>query len=133
MVPSPLAAWFEAQTDRLFLSSITIIEIEAGVAKLRRNGAVRRADSLTTWLDRLLGSYGNKVLGLDGAVARVAGAITDRARASGHDPGLADIAIAATAAVHGLVVLTQNGKQFAPLGGVHFDPFTDTLPPLCPS
>ncbi len=133
VIPSSLAAWFEAQTDRLFLSSITIIEIEAGIAKLRRNGAVRRADDLTAWFDRLLGYYGSKVLALDDAIARVAGAMTDRACASGRDPGLADVAIAATAAVHGLLVLTRNGKHFAPLGIMHFDPFTDTLPPPRPN
>ncbi|HJS86369.1 MAG TPA: PIN domain-containing protein [Acetobacteraceae bacterium] len=123
-----IAAWFEAQTDRLFLSSTTIVEIEAGIAKLRRNGAVRRADGLTAWFDRLPGFHGSKVLALDKTVARVAGAITDRARAFGRDPGLANVAIAATAAVHGLLVLTRNANHFAPLGGTYFDPFTDALP-----
>ena len=132
MVSSEVAAWFEVQTDRLFLSPICIIEIEAGIAKLRRGGAMHRADRLTAWFDRLLGLYGSKVLMLDQAVARVAGAITDRARASGNNPGLADIAIAATAAVHGLMVLTRNREHFEPLGVMHFDPFADTLPPTRP-
>lgn len=127
-VPSQVTAWFESQTDRLFLSPISIIEIEVGIAKLRRNGATRRADGLAAWFDRLLGLYGSKVLALDDAVARVAGAITDRARASGRDPGLADVAIAATAAVHGLSVLTRNGKHFAPLSVMYLDPFADVLP-----
>jgi toxin FitB len=92
--------------------------------------AGHRADRLTAWFDRLLALYGSKVLALDGAVARVAGAITDRARASGRDPGLADVAIAATAAVRELLILTRNGKHFAPLGVAHLDPFADILPPI---
>ena len=127
------AAWFEAQTDRLFLSAIGVIEIEAGIAKLRRSGSARRAADLTIWLDRLLGLYGGKVLAVDVAVARLAGAIADRAKASGHDPGLADIAIAATAEVHRLVVLTRNRRHFDPLGPTVLDPFEDTLPLEPPS
>ncbi len=132
VISSPATAWFEAQTDRLFLSAVSVIEIEAGIAKLRRSGAARRADGLTAWFDRLLGLYGSKVLALDEAAARVAGATADRARASGRDPGLADVAIAATAAVHGLSVLTRNRKHFAPLGVMHLDPFADMLPPTPP-
>ena len=121
------ATWFEAQTERLFLSAVSVVEIEAGIAKLRHSGAVRRADDLTAWFGRLIGLYGGKVLTLDVPVARAAGALAGRARASGRDPGFADIAIAATAEVHGLTVLTRNGRHFAPLGVVVADPFDDRL------
>ena len=47
-------------------------------------------------------------------IFREAGAILDRARA--HNPGFEDIAIAATAAAHGMTVLTANERHFAPLG-----------------
>lgn len=127
------AAWFEAQTDRLFLSAIGVIEIEAGIAKLRSAGAARRAADLTSWFDRLLDHYGDKVLALDLAAARLAGTLTDRAKVSGHDPGLADIAIAATAAVRQLIVLTRNRRHFEPLGVASFDPFEDKLPPEPPT
>ncbi|MEO9188415.1 MAG: type II toxin-antitoxin system VapC family toxin [Acetobacteraceae bacterium] len=122
-------AWFEMQTDRLFLSAICVIEIEAGIAKLRRAGATRRAADLATWFDRLLGLYGGKVLAVDVAVARLAGTAAERAKASGHAPGLADIVIAATAGIHRLVVLTRNRRHFDPLGVAVLDPFEDTLPP----
>lgn len=121
-------AWFEAQTERLFLSAVSVIEIAAGIAKLHRSGAARRAADLTAWFDRLLGLYGGKVLAVDVAVARRAGAIADRAKASGHDPGLADIAIAATAEIHRLAVLTRNRRHFEPLGVIMFDPFNGALP-----
>jgi len=45
----------------------------------------------------------------------------DRARA--YAPGFEDIAIAATAAVRGLTVLTANLRHFEPLGVPCLDPF----------
>ena len=51
----------------------------------------------------------------------------DRARANGHGSGFADIAIAATADVHDLTVLTRNLRHFAPLDIPAHDPFR-TLP-----
>jgi len=45
----------------------------------------------------------------------------DLARA--HDPGFEDIAIAATAAAHGLTVLTANERHFEPLGVPFANPF----------
>jgi predicted nucleic acid-binding protein len=123
-----LADWLETQTNRLFLSAVSVVEIEAGIAKRRRT-VPRRAQDLAVWFGRLLDGYGDKVLALDLAVARIAGAITDRAKASGHDPGFADIVIAATAEAHGLVVLTRNRRHFEPLGVALLDPFLGPLPP----
>ncbi|WP_353806616.1 hypothetical protein [Mesorhizobium sp.] len=54
-------------------------------------------------------------------------AILDRARA--HRPGFEDIAIAATAEVHGLTILTDSERHFAPLGVPMLNPLK-TLPPL---
>ena len=45
----------------------------------------------------------------------------------GQAPGLADIAIAATAKAQGLIVLTRNLKHFAGLGVEIIDPFTTPL------
>ena len=59
--------------------------------------------------------------------ARVAGALTDRARAAGRSPGLADVAVAATAASRRLVLLTRNLRRFGPLEIPAHDPF-DSLP-----
>ncbi len=125
-------AWFEAQTDRLFLSAVCVMEITAGIAKLRRGGSLRRADDLAGWFDRLVDAYGGKVLPLDVAAGRHAGFLADRVKASGHNPGLADIVIAATAAAHGLVVLTRNRRHFDLLGSVVLNPFEEELPPKSP-
>jgi predicted nucleic acid-binding protein len=52
----------------------------------------------------------------DVAAARVAGTLYDRARSQGRSPGFPDLVIAATAAAHGLTVLTANLRHFTPLG-----------------
>jgi len=124
--PPPSAeiiGWFEERTDSLFLSVVTAAEIGAGVARLRRSGADRRAQSLTVWFDRIVTAYGERVLTFDLRAAQIAGELSDEALARGHAPGFADVAIAATAKAHRLTVLTANVRHFEPLGADVFDPF----------
>lgn len=123
-----LATWMDARSGDLFLSAVTIAEIEDGIAKARREGAMRKADSLACWLDTLLHLYSNRVLAFDIGVARIAGAMSDRARAQGYAPGFADIVIAATASCHRLTILTRNLRHFEPLGVPLLNPF-EYLPP----
>lgn len=122
-----LAGWLDARSDELFLSTVTVAEICDGVAKLRRSGGLVRADRLDDWLDVVLHLYGDRVLSFDIPAARLAGVLMDRARAAGQAPGFADLAIAATASVRDLAVLTRNVRHFAPLGVSAIDPF-DSLP-----
>jgi len=122
--PSPeVTGWFEERTDSLFLSVVTAAEIGAGVAKLRRSGADRRAQSLSLWFERIVTAYGERVLTFDLLAAQIAGDLSDAAVARGHAPGFADVAIAATAKAHRLTVLTANVRHFEPLGADVFDPF----------
>lgn len=125
--PPDLAAWMDAHSAALFLSAVSVAEIQDGIAKARREGAARKAGDLDAWLDTLLHLYGARVLPLDVEVARVAGDLSDRARALGRPPGFADIIIAATATHHRLTLLTRNLKHFEPLGVALHDPFS-TLP-----
>jgi predicted nucleic acid-binding protein len=118
-----IASWFERQADHLFLSVVSVIEIEAGVCKLRRTGAGRRADDLWQWFGQILDVYGDRVIPLDTEIGRTAGAMADSVRAAGYNPGLADITIAATADVRRLTVLTRNTKHFAPIRVPVLDPF----------
>jgi toxin FitB len=123
-----LVEWMDAHSASLFLSVVTVAEIEDGIAKSRREGATRKSANLAAWLETVLHLYGDRVLVFDIATARIAGAIADRARGQGQAPGLADIIIAATAQHHGLTILSRNLKHFEPLGGVVIDPFA-RLPP----
>jgi hypothetical protein len=123
-VPAALVEWMDAQSDSLFLSVVTIAEIEDGIAKLRREKATRRSRDLASWLDVVLHLYGDRILGFDLPAARIAGQLSDRARGQGHSPGFADIIIAATARRHGLTLLSRNAKDFVPLGVPVLDPFS---------
>ena len=109
----------------LYLSVITVAEVEDGIAKSRRQGAHRKAERLSSWLEAMLHLYGMRVLPIDLETARHIGALADRARARGQDPGLADLAIAATAQLRGWTVLTRNLRHFGPLSVPALDPFAD--------
>lgn len=115
--------WLDANSSKLFLSTVTVFEIEDGIAKLRREGAKRKAAALGAWLDTLLHLYAQRILPADVAVARLAGGLSDRARRDGFAPGLADILIAATAQRHRLTILTRNLRDFQRLGVTALDPF----------
>jgi hypothetical protein len=127
-VPTVLADWMDLHSDSLFLSAVTLAEIEDGIAKLRREGAARKSADLAAWCETVLHLYGDRVLAFDASTARIAGAMADRARGRGHCPGLADIIIAATAKHHGLTILSGNLRHLEPLGVAALDPFSE-LPP----
>ncbi len=117
------ADWFLQRSDELYLSAVTAAEIEAGIRKLGRTGARRRAEDLAAWFERILSLYGERVLPFDLAAARIGGALSDAAQAEGRHPGFADVAIAAIARANDLVILTGNLRHFAPLGVEAADPF----------
>jgi predicted nucleic acid-binding protein len=121
--PHDLVDWMDRNSDRLFLSVVTIAEIEDGIAKASREGAPRKAERLTEWLETLLHLYGARVIGIDLAIGRLIGRLSDRARGLGQAPGFADLAIAATAQSRNLVVLTRNLRHFATIDIPAHDPF----------
>ena len=118
-----LSRWLDHNSDRLYLSTITIAEIDSGIAKARRTGARARADRLAEWLETMLHLYAARVLPLDIPAARVLGALTDLARSVGASPGLGDLAIAATAIAHNYTVLTRNLRHFQDMPVRCHDPF----------
>ena len=122
-----LVEWMDVHSDVLFLSTVTVAEISDGIAKLKRTGSASRASILGNWLELVLHLYGERVLPFDVSAARSAGELTDKARAAGHSPGFADVAIAATAGCHGMTILTRNLRHFTPLDIPAIDPF-ETLP-----
>jgi predicted nucleic acid-binding protein len=113
-----VVAWFERQrTADLFLSVISIGEIERGIARQRTTDP-DFAGALAAWLDRVLALYGERVLPFDLATARRWGALS---ATLGNDS--ADLMIAATALEHGLTVVTRSASDFAPTGAAVLDPF----------
>ncbi|GLR45974.1 ribonuclease VapC [Mesorhizobium amorphae] len=110
----PFADWLRKNNDHLYMSTVTVAEIEAGIAHAVRIGATTKTVRLRRWLAAVEQLYAGRILPFGIDEARHAGAIIDRARA--HDPGFEDIAIAATAAARGYMVLTANERHFQPLG-----------------
>jgi toxin FitB len=127
-VPPALVEWMDTHSASLFISAVTVAEIEDGIAKTRREGARRKSAELAEWLETILHLYGDRLLAFDAATARIAGAMADRARGNGHAPGFADIIIAATAQHHRLTILSRNRRHIEPLGVAVIDPFAQ-LPP----
>lgn len=123
--PAPdagLATWLQENNDRLYISAVTVAEVEQGICKLRRAGSGERAEALAGWLDALLDDGADRILSLDANAGRIAGRLSDMATAIGRHPGFADVAIAATAVAHDLTIVTRNGKHFAPLEVAFVDP-----------
>jgi toxin FitB len=127
--PAALVGWMDARSASLFISVVTVAEIEDGIAKLRREGATRKSADLAEWLKAVMHLYGDRILAFDAQAARIAGTLSDQARGLGHAPGFADIIIAATARLHGLTILSRNLRHFEPLGVTVLDPFA-ALPPM---
>lgn len=111
-VSDGVSRWVEDRTDRLFISAISVGEIEAGLSKLRRDEAFARANRIADWFERLLTLHNQRILPFDREVAHIYGATLDRALSKGHEPGFADAAIAATAIRFGLSVVTRNVRHF---------------------
>ncbi len=118
-----LVDWMDRNSEHVYLSVITLAEIEDGIAKARREGASRKADRLAEWLEAVLHLYSGRILPLDIPIARAVGALSDLARGRGHAPGFADLGIAATANYLGYMVLTRNLRHFRALDVAAHDPF----------
>ena len=117
---SGAARWLAAQrTSDLYLSVLTIGEIERGIERQQRRDP-GFASELAGWLDRVLAWYGDRVLPVDLATAQRWGRLT---ATLGYQS--ADLLIAATALEHGLTVVTGNVKHFEPTTVSVFNPFLD--------
>jgi hypothetical protein len=114
-----VVAWIAAQrTNDLFLSVVSIGEIERGIARQRRINP-DFASALSRWLDRVLAAYGDRFLPFDLESARRWGQLSAVIGRNG-----ADLQIAATALERGLTVVTRNVSDFEPAGVAVLNPFT---------
>jgi len=114
-----VVAWTKfVQASELFVSAITILELETGVLQIERRDAVQ-GSLLRAWLDQqVLPGFTGRILAVDTAVARRC------ARLHVPDPRAErDVLIAATAIVHGMTVVTRNVADFAPTGVPVLDPW----------
>jgi toxin FitB len=114
-----VAAWFDSvEEDRLFLSALTLGELQAGIEKTRHQDP-SKATELENWVDWLPSSY--QVLPMDTPCFREWARIMD---GKPHEL-LEDAMIAATARVHGLIVATRSERHFKQFDVRSFNPFKD--------
>jgi toxin FitB len=107
---------------RLFLSVITILEIEIGVLLVERRDPSQGA-VLRSWLNvHVLPAFSERILPFDTAVAQRCARLHVPDRRSDRDS-----IIAATALVHGMTIVTRNIDDFAPTGVEILNPWNLTL------
>ncbi|MDP3930857.1 MAG: type II toxin-antitoxin system VapC family toxin, partial [Methylococcaceae bacterium] len=104
-----LEKWLHSiQSADVYLSVVTLGEVERGISQQRRNNP-EFAEDLERWLDTILLKYEQRILPLSVSIARRWGKLSGEL---GHTS--ADLMIAATALEHNLTVATRNTRHFEP-------------------
>ena len=113
-------AWIESVDDaQLFVSAVTLGEIQAGIELTREQDATK-ANEIEVWLEQVASAY--NVLPIDAATFRQWARLMHKK----SDTLYEDAMIAATSKVHGLTVVTRNVADFQELGLKVLNPFGST-------
>lgn len=118
-----VAVWAESvDAADLFVSAITIMELELGVLSIERKDAAQGA-VLRAWLEQhVLPEFSERTLSIDTVIAQRCARL--------HVPnkhGERDALIAATALVHGMTVVTRNVTDFQTSGVTIINPWVPAL------
>lgn len=102
-----VCSWVEEQNDNhLYLSVITLGEIQKGVSKLEEG--VKKS-KLQVWLDtELVLRFEGRILGIDDQICKMWGKILAQSEQKGKPLPVIDAMIAATALVNHMAVVTRN-------------------------
>jgi len=106
----------DLQAYQIYLSAVTIGELQTGVELTRRQNP-EKADEIELWVSQLAES--SQVLPMDAPCFRE----WARLMKGKTEHLLEDAMIAATARIHNLTVATRNEKDFKPLGVRVLNPF----------
>ena len=111
--PAPkVIAWLDEQDETsLFISVITLGEIEKGILKLRKADP-SRSQKLTAWLGKVEQRFAGRILPLDAAALHVWAQIAAHTELAGQPMPVMDGLLMATAQCHGLTVVTRNVQDF---------------------
>jgi toxin FitB len=112
-----VVAWLEKVDDEhLYLSAVTIGEIQAGI-EITRDQDQAKAVDLENWLELVASTY--NILNMDARAFRVWARLMHRS----SDQLIEDAMIAATATVHDLTVVTRNVRDFKEFAVRTLNPF----------
>lgn len=115
-------AWLQSVADAdLYLSAVTLGEIQSGIELTRGQDAAKAAE-IEAWADMLADGY--SILPMDGRTFRAWARLMHRK----SDTLYEDAMIAATALVHSLTVVTRNVADFSEFEVKLFNPFAITTP-----
>jgi len=114
-----VVAWATAVAPgTLYISAITVLELELGILSLERRDKTQGA-ILRVWMQRhVLPAFEGRILPVDTAVALQCAHLHVRDRRAERDA-----LIAATAIVHGMTVVTRNVGDFQGTGATLVDPW----------
>jgi len=115
--PNPaVVSWLDEQEEQaLFLTVLTLGELQKGISKLP-DGA--KKDELQAWVTIDLGErFSGRIIDIDQETALCWGKLQGEAERLGEKLPVMDSLIAATAAAHGLMVVTRNAKDMERCGG----------------
>ena len=114
-----VAAWFRrVPADEIYFSVLTVGEVRKGIESIRRRD-IPAAENLEAWLDELVTNYSDRLLPIDQGIAEQWGHLNV------PDPlPVIDGLLAATAMVHGLILVTRNLKDVERIGVDCLDPFS---------
>ncbi len=115
--------WLDEQDEAsLFISVISLGEIEKGILKLRTTDP-RRSQKLTAWLGKLEQRLAGRILPFDAVALHIWAPIAAHAELAGQPLPVMDALLIATAQCHGLTIVTRNVQDFAPYPQI-FNPWT---------
>lgn len=115
--PEPSAAllhWWSQQDDnQLFVSTLTLAEIRRGILDLPRG---KKRDLLKAWFDGPTGPealFEGRILSFDSRAALLWASLMAVGKTAGRPRSSSDMIIAATAAAHDCIIVTDNDRDFA--------------------
>jgi len=119
--------WLAAQAeDTLFLSVLTLGELQKGISKLAESD---RKTRLAMWLAQDLAvRFRQRLLPVDVAVAVEWGALQGSGLQHGTPLPIVDCLLAATARVHNLTIVTRNAADLLRCGATVLNPWNMPLP-----